>query len=46
MENLERDFTYIDDVIEGINKIIEKDFRSNSDNEKNNAYYLRKWQTV
>jgi len=38
--NLERDFTYIDDVIEGINKIIEKGFISNSDNENNAIYNL------
>ncbi|WP_299325034.1 NAD-dependent epimerase/dehydratase family protein [uncultured Maribacter sp.] len=35
---LERDFTYIDDVIGGINKIVEKGFISNSEN-NNNAIY-------
>jgi UDP-glucuronate 4-epimerase len=36
--NLERDFTYIDDVVGGINQIVEKGFISNSEN-KNNAIY-------
>jgi len=35
---LERDFTYIDDVIGGINKIVERGFISNSEN-NNNAIY-------
>ncbi|MBU2901537.1 NAD-dependent epimerase/dehydratase family protein [Maribacter dokdonensis] len=35
---LERDFTYIDDIIGGINKIVEKGFISNSEN-SNNAIY-------
>ncbi|WP_423998852.1 NAD-dependent epimerase/dehydratase family protein [Maribacter sp. IgM3_T14_3] len=36
--NLERDFTYIDDVVGGIHKIVDKGFISNSEN-NNNAIY-------
>lgn len=38
--NLERDFTYIDDIIKGIEQIITKGFIGNSENENNAVYNL------
>jgi UDP-glucuronate 4-epimerase len=38
--NLERDFTYIADVIEGINNIIEMGFVGNTDNENSSVYNI------